>query len=109
MNVNTGFIMKFRNGVSGAKAKVLTWLPAKGYRDGTLNVHASATSSTSVTAGVTVLQFKALYIGGDGNLTVRYDDDTTQEYIGLLAGTILPVTGNGVTAMTTTNVVAMNW
>lgn len=76
-------------------------------------VFASATSSAAVTPNdSTVLSFKALYIGGAGNVAIKHvDAGTAVTYVGLTAGTVLPVDGGIVmsTNTTATNIVAMDW
>lgn len=81
------------------------------------SVHASAISSTAVTpSDSTAIEFKALYIGGSGNVTIKhYPNDTAVAYVGVTPGMILPVEskhGGGLvmaTGTTATNIVAMNW
>lgn len=49
---------------------------------------------------------RALYIGGDGDLTVTMLDGTDVEFVGVVAGTILPIRVTHVkTATTATNII----
>ena len=52
---------------------------------------------------------RALYIGGDGNVSLITPEGTTVSFIGLVAGTILPVRAARVrvTGTTATNLVAL--
>jgi hypothetical protein len=51
---------------------------------------------------------RAIYIGGDGDLTVEMAGGQLVAFTGLLAGTILPIRVNKVKAATTaTNIVAL--
>jgi len=72
---------------------------------------ASARSYKAVTKNdTTVLDtFRALYIGGEGNVKVGLDDGTAVIFVGLSAGSILPVYGNRVysTDTTATSMVAL--
>lgn len=75
-------------------------------------VDASATNSGTVTpSDTTVLEFKALYVGGSGNVVIKHTTDGSSiTYPSVLAGTILPVKGVRVMAATTaTSLVWMNW
>ncbi len=72
---------------------------------------ASATASEMVTPDdATPLQFKALYVGGAGDIAIKHSSDgPTITYIGVQAG-ILPVAGVRVMAATNgSDIVAMNW
>lgn len=53
--------------------------------------------------------FKSLYIGGAGNVTLVTYNDEVVTFVGLLAGSILPVVGYRVnaTATTATNLVGL--
>jgi hypothetical protein len=57
----------------------------------------------------TIDEFKALYIGGDGNVVVVNSEGDEVTFIGLTAGSILPVYGIQVkdTDTTATNIVAL--
>ena len=51
---------------------------------------------------------RAIYIGGDGDLTVEMAGGQVIAFTGLLAGTVLPIRVNKVKAATTaTNIVAL--
>lgn len=79
------------------------------------HIFASGKELTEVTpSDSTVLDYKALYIGGDGSVVVSVDSGVTSvTFAGLLAGTILPVRGDRVMSVgsgtTATSIVAMNW
>ena len=74
---------------------------------------ASATSGGAVTpSDATVLDFNALFVGGAGNVSVDHTEGgTAVVYIGVVAGTILPVSGVRVnsTSTTATNMTWMKW
>lgn len=55
--------------------------------------------------------FKALYIGGDGDVVISPDGGTTSiTFSAATAGSVLPVTGTSLMAATTaTNVVGLKW
>lgn len=102
--------MKILTGLNSKGVEI--WKAIRGTKDGTLNVHASATTGAAVTpSDVTVLEFKSLYIGLDGDVAVEHVDGTTATYQGVLGGSVLPVAGTKVLATGTsaTNIVAMNW
>ena len=67
------------------------------------------TRAATVTPSATVEQNgAALYIGGDGNVTISPAGQTaTVQFIGLRAGSILPVRFSKVTAATATNLVRL--
>lgn len=76
------------------------------------NVLETATRYGAVTkSDSTVLSFKALYIGGTGDVAVRGEGtDTNTTFESVPAGTILPVKGCRVLAATTaTKIVWMDW
>lgn len=51
---------------------------------------------------------RALYIGGAGNVTIMNQDGSTCQFVGVPAGTILPVMARQVRAATTaTSIVAL--
>ena len=80
--------------------------------DNAAHQFASATSGGAVTASdSTVLDYKALWVGGAGDVSVDHTEGgTAVVYVGVLAGSILPVSGVRVNAATTaTNIVWMNW
>ena len=80
--------------------------------DGAAHDFASATSSGAVTASdSTVLDFNALWVGGAGDISIDHTEGgTAVVYVGVVAGTILPVHGVRVNAATTaTNIVWMKW
>lgn len=98
-------------------ANILDWLtaaslPWRGAR-GAGFVAASATSSGTVAASdSTVLQFRALYVGGAGDVAVKHvEGGSAVTYPSVPAGTILPVTGVRVmsTNTTATNMVWLDW
>lgn len=71
-----------------------------------------ATRSVAVTkSDSTVYKFKALFVGGAGNVTIKHDESASAvTFTGVLAGQILPVKGVRVMAATTaTNITAMDW
>lgn len=80
-------------------------------------VRASATKSAVVTPSDTALiEFRALYIGGAGNVAIKHiATDTAVVYTSVPAGSFLPVEsgpGGGLvmsTATTATSIVAMDW
>lgn len=62
----------------------------------------SAEHATAVTpANGTKVNFRALYIGGGGNVTVMMRGGATVEFVGVAAGTILPIRVQEVRAATT--------
>lgn len=80
--------------------------------DGSSMVFASANDDGEVTpSDATVLDFHALYIGTAGDVVISRDGgSTTTTYTGVLAGCILPITGNRVMAATTaSDIVWMKW
>lgn len=76
-------------------------------------VAASATSSGAVTkSDSTVLQFRAIYVGGAGDVAIKHTEGgAAVTYVGVPAGSILPVSGVRVmsTGTTATNMVWMDW
>lgn len=87
-------------------------IPQRGER-GSGNVAASATSSGAVTkSDSTALQFRAVYVGGAGDVAIKHTEDgDAVTYVGVPAGTILPVSGVRVmsTGTTATDMVWMDW
>ena len=87
-------------------------IPQRGER-GSGNVSASATSSGAVTkSDSTVLQFRAVYVGGAGDVAIKHTEGgSAVTYVGVPAGSILPVSGVRVmsTGTTATNMVWMDW
>ena len=81
--------------------------------DGAAHDFASATSSGAVTkSDATVLDFNAIFVGGAGNVSIDHTEGgTAVVYVGVVAGTILPVKGVRVnsTSTTATNMVWMKW
>lgn len=88
---------------------VLPWRGARGAG----HVAASATSSGAVTASdSTVLQFRALYVGGAGNVAIKHEEGgAAVTYASVPAGSILPVSGVRVmaTSTTATDMVWLDW
>jgi len=75
-------------------------------------VFASAKESGAVTASdSTVLDYQALYVGGAGDVSIDHTEGSTAVvYVGVLAGSILPIKGVRVNAATTaTSIVWMRW
>lgn len=73
---------------------------------------ASATESAAVTASdSTVLDFNALYVGGDGDVAIKHSaNGPVTTFVGIPAGSVLPVQGVRVMAATTaTSIVTMKW
>lgn len=90
---------------------ILDWFKNH-FTGGSANIFASATSSGAVTKDDdTVLDYNALYIGGAGNISIDHTEGgTAVVYVGLLAGSILPVSGVRVNAATTAeSIVWMKW
>jgi len=80
--------------------------------NGAAHQFASATSSGAVTkSDSTVLDFNALYVGGTGDVSLDHTEGgTAVVYTGVIAGTILPVSGVRVNSATTaTNITWMKW
>lgn len=80
--------------------------------DGAMRQVASATSGGAVTPhDDTVLSFKALWVGGAGNVSVDHTEGgTAVVYAGVLAGSILPVSGVRVNAATSATLITwMSW
>ena len=80
--------------------------------DGAAHVFASAASGGAVTpSDSTVLSFKALWVGGAGDVSVDFTEGgTAVVFTGVPAGTMLPVTGTRVNAATTaTSITWINW
>jgi hypothetical protein len=81
-----------------------------GFDKNTVNTQAPASGYAAVTkSDDTVVNFRALYIGGAGNVVLDSPDgDTNVSFVGLAAGTILPVMCVKVKAATTaTNIVGL--
>lgn len=80
---------------------------------GSANVAASATSSGAVTkSDSTVLQFRAIYVGGAGDVAIKHTEaGSAVTYPSVPAGTILPVSGVRVmsTSTTASSMVWMDW
>jgi hypothetical protein len=67
--------------------------------------NASAWGGIAITASdSTVLSpvLRALYVGGAGNVAVRMLDGSTQTFVGVAAGTVLPIQIDKVMATNTT-------
>lgn len=83
------------------------------FDEGSAFVAASATSSGAVTkSDSTVLQFRAVYVGGAGDVAIKHTEGgAAVTYVGVPAGTILPVSGVRVmsTNTTATSMVWMDW
>lgn len=79
------------------------------------NPHAFASANTSgavTKSDSTVLDFNALYVGGAGDVAIKHaEGGSAVTYVGVVAGTILPVAGVRVmsTSTTATNMVWMKW
>lgn len=83
------------------------------FDEGAAFVAASATSSGTVTkSDSTALQFRAVYVGGAGDVAIKHTEaGDAVTYVGVPAGTILPVSGVRVmsTGTTATDMVWMDW
>ena len=104
---NSGY-KRVEGGVASTDGEVVT----QAYKDGSAHQFASATSSGAVTpSDSTVLDFNALFVGGAGNVSIDHTEGgTAVVYTGVVAGTILPVSGVRVNAATTaTNITWMKW
>lgn len=97
--------------------QILSWITNKfefltGSR-GANHVAASATSSGAVTkSDSTVLQFRAVYVGGAGDVAIKHTEaGSAVTYVGVPAGSILPVSGVRVMSANTTatSMVWMDW
>jgi hypothetical protein len=80
--------------------------------EGKSRVFASAASAGAVTASdSTVLDFNALYVGVAGDVSVDLTEGgTAVVFVGVPAGTILPVIGTRVNVATTAaSIVWMKW
>lgn len=97
--------------------QILSWITNKfeflwGSR-GSAHITASATSSGAVTkSDSTVLQFRAIYVGGAGDVAIKHTEGgSAVTYVGVPAGSILPVSGVRVMSAgtTATNMVWMDW
>lgn len=80
---------------------------------GAVPVFGSATSSGAVTkSDSTPLNFNAIYVGGAGDVAIKHTEGgSAVTYVGVPAGTILPVSGVRVMSAgtTATNMVWMDW
>jgi hypothetical protein len=80
---------------------------------GAVPVFSSATSSGAVTkSDSTVLAFNAIYVGGAGDVAIKHTEGgSAVTYVGVPAGSILPVSGVRVmsTGTTATSMVWMDW
>ena len=79
---------------------------------GAAHVFASATSGGAVTpSDSTVLSFKALWVGGAGDVSIDFTEGgTAVVFTGVPAGTMLPISGTRVNAATTaTSITWINW
>lgn len=78
-----------------------------------MSITSTATRYGAVTkSDTTPMQFKAIYIGGTGNLAIKrnQDDASAVTFSTVPAGTVLYVQGVRVMAATTcTNMVWMDW
>ena len=95
--------------MSTRDSRITTTEPSNGPRS-----FASAMISGVVDATASpqeVYNFNALWVGGAGNVTIQHTTGgTAVQYVGVAAGTILPVRGVAVTSATTaTNIVWMKW
>ena len=88
------------------------WESLAGSR-GAAFIAASATSSGAVTkSDSTVLQFRAVYVGGAGDVAIKHTEGgSAVTFVGVPAGSILPVSGVRVmsTGTTATSMVWMDW
>ena len=67
------------------------------------NSSASASGAVAVTkSDTTALDFRALWVGGAGNVAVRTRNGQTVTFEGVAAGTILPIQGDRVMSTNTT-------
>ena len=67
------------------------------------NTSASAAGAVAVTpSDSTALDFRALWVGGAGNVAVRTRNGQTVTFSGVAAGTVLPVQGDRVMSASTT-------
>jgi len=76
-----------------------------------MHVFASATFAGAVVPhDDTDLTFNALYVGSLGDVSIDLPDGTAVVFVGVIAGTILPVAGNRVNAATTAgDIVWLQW
>lgn len=74
------------------------------------NSSASAVSAVAVVkSDSTVLDFRALYVGGAGDVVVTTRNGEVATFTAVPAGSVLPIQGNRVRAATTaTNILALN-
>jgi len=76
--------------------------------DTVLQSYACATQSSGVAKPLTVTGFKAIYVGGAGDVYVKNDAGTSVAFQNVPAGSLLPISGVYVTAATTaTNLVCV--
>lgn len=68
----------------------------------------SATGGQPVVVGVAfAFQAKGIYVGVGGNLTISCADGSSLAFVGVPAGTIIPMYCNAVSAATATNMLAL--
>lgn len=88
------------------------WESLKG-SNGAAHIAASATRSGAVTkSDSTVLQFRAIYVGGAGDVAIKHEEGgSAVTYPSVPAGSILPVAGVRVMSANTTatSMVWMDW
>ena len=80
--------------------------------DQSAHIVANAKTAAAVTpSDSTALDFNAVYVGGSGNIAIELEDTTSVVFVGVPAGTILPIQGIGVdsTSTTATSIVWLKW
>lgn len=50
---------------------------------------------------------RAIWVGGNGNITLTMRDGSSLQLIGIVAGTLLPISATNVSAATASNMVAL--
>jgi len=75
--------------------------------DTAMQTYATATV-TGAEKPITIMGFKAIYVGGAGDLTVKNDAGASIAFQNVPAGSLLPISGTYIMAATTaTNLVAL--
>ena len=75
-------------------------------------VYANANLAGAVTkSDSTALEFRAVYVGGSGDISIELHDGSDVVFVGVPAGTVLPIQGVGInsTNTTATSMVWLNW